>query len=361
MKTLNALLVVALIAMMALVAGCERKIVNEIANNDQSLNGCFACHGETSFDGALLQARGEWENSFHASGVSIDYTNRPGSDCQQCHNHQGFLDYLATGEEDSLAQSTVSSIHCFTCHAPHERGDLSLRATEPYTLKNGVVFDHGAANLCVNCHHSRTNIANDIAGGDTLRNIPSSRMGPHHGPQGDNLQGTHAFQFGSTAYPSTTHASVVRDACIGCHMGNPAQHDGYDVGGHSFNMQFESHDGTNYTLIGVCTPCHSRYGESGVTKFDDWAPRDVDGDGTVEGIQTEFDNLADSLGVLLTKVINPSTGLFRTNVKVTRGQQGAAYNWKIYEEDRSRGIHNPKFFEAMLKASISHMVANPIP
>ncbi len=361
MRILNALLVIALVAMMALVAGCERKIVNEVANNDQSLNGCFSCHGETSFDGALLQARGEWENSFHASGISIDYTNRPGSDCQQCHNHQGFLDYLATGEEDPDAQSTVSAIHCFTCHAPHERGDLSLRVTEPYTLKNGVVFDHGAANLCVTCHHSRTNIANDIAGGDTLRNIPSSRMGPHHGPQGDMLQGTHGFQFAGYTYTSTTHASVVRDGCIGCHMGNPAQHDGYNVGGHSFNMQFESHDGTNYTLIGVCAPCHSRYGESGVTKFDDWAPRDVDGDGTVEGIQTEMDNLADSLAVLLTKVINPSTGLFRTNVKVTRGQQGAAYNWKIYEEDRSRGIHNPKYFEALLKSSIAHMVANPIP
>lgn len=360
MRILNALMIVALVAMMALVAGCERKIVNEIANNDQSLNGCFACHGETSFDGALLQARGEWENSFHASGVSIDYTNRPGSDCQQCHNHQGYLDYLATGEEDPGVQSTVSAIHCFTCHAPHERGDLSLRVTEPYTLKNGVVFDHGAANLCVTCHHSRTNIANDIAGGDTLRNIPSSRMGPHHGPQGDMLQGTHGFQFAGYTYTSTTHASVVRDGCIGCHMGNPAQHDGYNVGGHSFNMQYESHDGTTYTLAGVCASCHTNYASA--SSFDVvFTGRDLDGDGTVEGIQTEMDNLADSLAVLLTKVINPSTGLFRTNVKVTRGQQGAAYNWKIYEEDRSRGIHNPKYFEALLKSSIAHMVANPIP
>ncbi len=361
MKVLNALLIVMLVAGMALLSGCERKIVNEVANNDQSLLGCFGCHGETSFDGALQQARGEWENSFHASGISIDYTNRPGSDCQQCHNHQGFLDWLATGEEDSLALGTVSAIHCFTCHAPHERGDLTLRVTEPYTLKNGVVFDHGAANLCVQCHHSRTSIATDIAGGDTLRFIPSSRMGPHHGPQGDNLQGTHAFQFGATPYASSTHATVVRDGCIGCHMGNPTQHDGYQIGGHSFNMQFESHDGTTYTLVGVCQSCHAGY--AGKSTFDDATVfnKDVDGDGVVEGIQTEFDGLHDSLGVLLAKVINPATGLFRTNVKVTRGQQGAAYNWKIYDEDRSRGMHNPKYFEAMLKASIAHMVANPIP
>lgn len=364
MRILKALVIVALVAMMALVAGCERKIVNEVANNDQSLNGCFSCHGETSFDGALLQAKGEWENSFHASGLSIDYTNRPGSDCQQCHNHQGFVEYVNTGVETDPIQSTVSAIHCFTCHAPHERGDLSLRTVEPFTLKNGVVFDHGAANLCVNCHHSRTNIATDIAGGDTTRFIPSSRMGPHHGPQGDVLEGTHGFQFAGYTYNSSPHSDVVREGCIGCHMGNPAQHDGYEIGGHSFNMRFESHDGTEYTLVGTCATagCHDETTEyGGKSSFDAWMPRDVDGDGAIEGIQTEFNDLADSLAVLLTKVINPSTGLFRTNVRVTRGQQGAAYNWKIFKEDRSQGMHNPKYFEGLLKSSIEHLNANPIP
>lgn len=356
MRILNALMIIALVAMMALVAGCERKIVNEVANTDQSLNGCFACHGETSFDGALQQARGEWENSFHASGVSIDYTNRPGSDCQQCHNHQGYLDYLATGEEDPDAQSTVSAIHCFTCHAPHERGDLTLRTDEPYTLKNGVVFDHGAANLCVTCHHSRTNIATDLGTADSV--TLSSRLGPHHGPQGDMLQGTHGYQFAGYTYTSTTHASVVRDGCIGCHMGNPAQHDGYNVGGHSFNMQFESHDGTTYTLAGVCASCHTNYASA--SSFDVvFTGRDVDGDGTVEGIQTEFDDLADSLKVLLVKVVNPSTNLFLSK-RITRLQAAAAYNWAIYREDRSRGIHNPKYFEGLLKSSIAYLNANPI-
>ncbi len=357
MRILKALVIVALVAMMALVAGCERKIVNEVANNDQSLNGCFACHGETSFDGALLQARGEWENSLHASGTSVDYTNRPGSDCQQCHNHQGFLDWIATGEEDSASQSTVSSIHCFTCHAPHERGDLSLRVEGPYTLKNGVVFDHGAANLCANCHHSRTKLATDLGTADSV--TLSSRLGPHHGPQADMLQGTHGFEFAGYTYSSSPHATVVTDACIGCHMGDPTQHDGYNVGGHSFNMEFESHDGTTYTLAGVCAPCHSTYATA--TSFDvAFAGRDIDGDGVVEGIQTEFNDLHAQLGALLTKVINPSTGLFKS-VKVSRLQAAAAYNYAIFKEDRSQGIHNPKYFEGLLKSSIAYLTANPIP
>jgi hypothetical protein len=349
---------VALIAMIAIVAGCERKVVNENKNDDEQLVGCFGCHGETSLDGALLQATGEWENSFHASGTSVDYTNRSGSDCQQCHNHQGFLDWIDTGVEDTAMQSTVSSIHCFTCHAPHTRGDLSLRIEAPYTLKNGVVFDHGAANLCVNCHHSRTPLATDLGTGDSL--TLSSRFGPHHGPQGDMIQGTHGYQYSGYTYTSTTHASVVRDACVGCHMGNPAQHDGYNLGGHSFNMEYEAHDGTTYTLIGVCSPCHSRYAETGVTTFDDFKPRDIDGDGTIEGVQTEFDDLSDSLGVLLSKVINSSTGLFKST-KVSKGQAGAAYNYAAYREDRSHGVHNPKYFEGLLKSSIAYMNANPLP
>ncbi|MCC6962694.1 MAG: hypothetical protein IT585_05535 [candidate division Zixibacteria bacterium] len=357
MRILKALLIVALILAVALIAGCERKIVNEVASNDQSLNGCFACHGETSFDGALQQARGEWENSLHASGTSIDYTNRAKSDCQQCHDHQGFLDWINTGDEDTLALATVSAIHCFTCHAPHERGDLTLRTEAPYTLKNGVVFDHGAANLCVNCHHSRTSLATDLGTADSV--TLNSRTGPHHGPQGDMLQGTHGYQFAGYTYTSTTHATVVEDGCIGCHMGNPTQHDGYNIGGHSFNMEYESHDGTTYTLIGVCAPCHSRYSESGVTKFDDFKPRDIDGDGVIEGFQTEFDNLADSLKVLLTKVVDPATNLFRTK-KIARLQAAAAYNWAIYKEDRSHGAHNPKYFEGLLKSSIQYLNANPI-
>lgn len=356
MRTLNALIIVALVAMMALVAGCERKIVNEVASNDQSLNGCFACHGETSFDGALLQAKGEWENSLHASGTSIDYTNRAKSDCQQCHDHQGFLDWINTGEEDTLALATVSSIHCFTCHAPHERGDLTLRVSAPYTLKNGVVFDHGEANLCVNCHHSRTSLAADLGTGDSL--TLNSRTGPHHGPQGDMLQGTHGYEFSGTTYVSSPHASVVTNGCIGCHMGNPTQHDGYNVGGHSFNMEFESHDGTTYTLAGVCASCHSNYATA--TNFDVvFTGRDVDGDGTVEGIQTEFDGLADSLQVLLVKVVDPATKLFKAK-RIAKLQAAAAYNWAIYREDRSHGIHNPKYFEGLLKSSIAYLNAHPI-
>ena len=95
-------------ATIMLVIGCERKVVYE--NGDfTDANNCFICHGDN--DALLLAAKGEWENSVHASGNNVDYTNRGGTDCTRCHDHQGFLEYLATGESGvlliMLAQSTV--------------------------------------------------------------------------------------------------------------------------------------------------------------------------------------------------------------------------------------------------------------
>ncbi len=280
-----------LVAMMALVAGCERKIVNEIANNDQSLNGCFACHGETSFDGALLQAKGEWENSFHASGISIDYTNRPGSDCQQCHNHQGFLDWILplVKRTRCSVDSQFDSLLHLPCSARKRR--LSLRVTEPYTLKNGVVFDHGAANLCVNCHHSRTNIANDIAGGDTLRYHSQFAHGSASRTAGRQSAGNACLPYSGQRLIRARHMppsfAMPVSAVI---WAIRHQHDGYNVGGHSFNMEFEAHDGTTYTLVGVCATCHARLHSVSPTLMIGRV-EDIDGDGTIEGIQTEFDNL----------------------------------------------------------------------
>lgn len=362
MRILSILCLVALIAVLVIVAGCERKVVNENkSENNENLVGCFGCHGETSFNGALLQAQGEWQHSIHASGNSVDYTNRKGSDCMQCHNHKGFVDYITKGAIDTL-YFAVSSIHCFTCHAPHETGNLELRTEAPYTLKNGIVFDHGAANLCANCHHSRTALTTDLGTADTVK--VTTRFGPHHGPQADLLQGTHGFQHAGYTYTSSTHATAVTEACIGCHMGNPQEHDGYDIGGHSFNMRFYNEEqAAEYTLVGVCKTCHSTADSLNFETGDD-----VDGDGTEERFQTEMDGLADSLRSLLivhemkdTLLVLQSNGtyLVKNNIWVKKDVAGAAYNYMAYQEDRSRGVHNPLYIASLLKNSYEWLKANP--
>ena len=240
-----------LVALMLFGFGCDREVNYPSANDQVSLSSCFTCHGE---DGKILAAQGEWQNSVHASGNNVDYTNRGGTDdCTRCHDHQGFLDYLSTGTVNG-PYAQVSAIHCFTCHSPHERGNLTLRTEAAYTLENGDVFNHGDANLCANCHHSR------ISADDIVDSMEVNRYwGPHHGPQSDLLVGTNGYEFTGYDYENSPHAYAVENGCVGCHMGHAETHDGYKVGGHSVNMMYineESGDTSNLVEICADSACH---------------------------------------------------------------------------------------------------------
>ncbi|MBI5266348.1 MAG: hypothetical protein HY851_03865 [candidate division Zixibacteria bacterium] len=338
------------------VVGCERKVTNEITqtNGFTGADQCMTCHNDT--DGRLLQAQGEWANSIHASGNNIDYTNRDfPSDCVKCHDHEGFVDWITT---DTIhpPYENVSAIGCFTCHAPHTNGDFRLRADGPYTLANAVVFDHESGNLCVNCHHSRSNVVTEVVDNKSV----STRFGPHHGPQGEMIEGTGGYQYSGYTYTSSGHASSVRGACVGCHMGNQQAHDGYKIGGHSFNMVDEE---TGANLVKWCDDCHSK-----ATSYDFIADTviavyDFDKNGTVEGYQTEFRGMLDSLARvlyargLLTRTISGTDTTYsgKSSTVADKGIVGAIWNWSTLNEDRSEGIHNFKYAKDLIWSSINYV------
>jgi formate-dependent nitrite reductase cytochrome c552 subunit len=343
------------------VWGCERKVTNEITQVQQGLNSeaCMKCHNDET--GALLQAEGEWQYSVHASGTSVDYTNRDGAsnDCTKCHNQQGFIKWLDSGLVEGPYEN-VSAIGCFTCHDPHTRGDMTLRIASAYTLTNAVVFDHGEGNLCANCHHNRTDVRAEVVDNKTM----STRFGPHHGPQADMLQGTGGWQIATYTYTTSGHAGAVENACIGCHMGNPQIHDGYKVGGHSWNMVDEE-TGTN--LAALCTPCHAK----AKTSYDFIADTvkatyDFDKDGTVEGYQTEFVGMLDSLGKVLyakgvmTRAISGSDTTYtpKATTVADKNIAGSVWNYMMLEDDRSEGIHNFKYAKDLIWNSIAYVNAH---
>ncbi|MBD3401503.1 hypothetical protein GF420_01305 [candidate division GN15 bacterium] len=338
-----AFVMAALAAFMLVMTGCEREITGEVETiNDISSQNCFGCH-----NGQMDAEQGEWQNSTHASGNNIDYTNRGGRDCTACHNQEGFISFINTGTLPAEPFSSVSAIGCFACHNPHETGDFSLRAVDAYTLPDGSSFDHESGNLCANCHHSRLDSRTIVDGVSVSR-----YWGPHHGPQGDMINGSNGFEFPGEGYsfPSSPHATQVREACIGCHMGNPQAHQGYDIGGHSFNMVDE---GSGETLIGLCADgaCHP-----GVEVYDFTADADYDNDGVVEGYQTEIAGMLDSLSTLL-----QNGGYFDGSNYPVSGTiadaniAGAMYNYKFVEEDQSHGIHNFRYARSLLEASIDYM------
>lgn len=343
MKKSAILVLIGLVMIFLSISGCERKVVIEQGELTDAA-GCFTCHGDN--DAVLLAAKGEWLNSIHASGNNVDYTNRGGTDCTKCHDHQGFLEFLATGEVQA-PYDRVSAIHCFTCHAPHTTGTLDLRADGPYELENGVIFDHGAANLCARCHHSRfdvNEITDDYDQGST-------RFPAHHGPQADLLHGTGGYEMDGYAYNHSSHATAVRDGCIGCHMGQPRTHSGYRIGGHSFNM--EDHE-TGEDLSGLCEDCHAD-----ADGFDFTADLDYDGDTVIEGYQTEVEGLLEALGDLLI-----AEGVMDSSYRPIEGiiadgnVMGALHNYGIVEEDRSHGIHNYLYIVSLLQNSINYLENN---
>jgi hypothetical protein len=343
-------------AMLIAVTGCERKIEGTVAVDETVSDQCFNCH-----NGQLDAMQGEWVNSIHASGASVDYTSRDGSDCMRCHNQDGFIDWVTTG---SIAQSygNAKAIGCFACHNPHVNGDFTLRSSAPVAMATGT-YDVGASNLCARCHQSRGAPPDPPSGTDTLYEVTSSRFGPHHGPQGDLLAGLVGYEaIPGFSKVETLHRNVLSDGCVNCHMGYARTHDGYNVGGHSWNMLWEEEP--DYNLSANCTDanCHG----AGGLEFDDPVtdePYDfvllsVGGD----GYQTQTEHLLDSLATLLEiqGIYNPSTGLARTGTFRTH-VAGAYWNFIMIEEDRSFGIHNFGYIKSLLEASIDYCASLPPP
>jgi hypothetical protein len=178
----------------------------------------------------------------------------------------------------------------------------------------------------------------EIGGGNV--EITSSRWGPHHGPQGNNVWGVGGYLIaGSKSYPeagSTTHATGA--GCNACHMA-PVPYGGRSSGGHTFNMTYEYH-GSIEENIGACTPCHST-----AETFD------------IAGVQTTVDGLvADLEAVFIAKGWMDEPGaLWNTPITATANEAGAMLNYKIITEDRSRGIHNPAYMVALLTNSLESL------
>jgi hypothetical protein len=165
------------------------------------------------------------------------------------------------------------------------------------------------------------------------------------------LAGTNAYTYGKNI-PSSAHMFVVEDTCVACHMQtvDAASPTLTKAGGHTFKP---SSDGDATTpkvdLVGACQQCHG----PNLTSFN-FPLLDYDGDGTVDGVQTEVQHLLDQLSMKL-----PPVGKVKTSLTIdatwTRPQLKAAYNWQFVNDDGSRGIHNMAYTVGLLKASIADL------
>lgn len=289
---------------------------------------CLACHSGTTISAAQFQ----YAASVHKAGTNVAYAGGR-SGCAECHSSEGFMEYQANGSVASNI-SMPSAINCETCHVLHTSftySDFDLRADGAVALKIGGTLDLGdASNLCVNCHQTRTKEPNLASPGATFR-ISSTHYGPHHGPQANILAGLGFAEIaGPVDYPvQGTSKHLVQASCTTCHMGDYTA----KQGGHTWQASLAS-----------CQECHATTSfDLGGTQYDTEQKLIVLRDlliahGVVEYVEADA-------------AYEPKVGTY------PMAFAQAYYNWIGIEEDRSLGVHNPQYVNALLSNSIAALEA----
>lgn len=308
---------------------------------------CGQCHGALSHHFKM----GEWVNSKHAV-TTRDPSGAGREGCVGCHTAPGFI---ARMQGQPTTNTDYQAINCQTCHDPHgqtspDNATHLVRNVQPLQLADGTtVSNAGAGTLCMNCHKSRQNAIKYVASSKG-----SSHYGAHHGPQADMLEGTNAYTYG-LVIPSSAHADVVEDTCVHCHMQaidatNPAF---TKAGGHTFKVSWTDSADAKQELVKACQGCHGPK----VTSFN-FPLLDYDGDGKIDGVQTEVQHLLDQISALL-----PPAGQAKSSLAIdstwTQTQLEAAYNWQMVVDDGSLGVHNMAYTVGLLKATIEHLGGTP--
>jgi hypothetical protein len=324
---------------------------------------CQSCHDapphhdKGTLWNASMHSTAVWNSSFAKNITTTTYSIA--TDCMRCHDGQGFIDFTkglpTDGSKWISASHTV--ITCQACHDPHVDvpGTYHLR-NEPAssdTLGNGYNYGNfgGLGHICLNCHKARRDNVSYTATGTV-----NSQWGPHHNPQGDNILGLNAAQFGTQPYVSGGHKDAITNACVDCHMASTATTDSlykYQVGGHSTNMHYSGLTSIGTTVsydntVG-CTNCHG----PSKTQFNQWqAAMDYDGNGVAEDIQTEVKGCLNKLYHQFP--LNSDTTLNYALINTTTLRK-AYWNYQLILNDGSYGMHNAKFAFDVLTKTIAAM------
>lgn len=299
--------------------------------NGTSVAVCMDCHT----DAGSLQIYLEYAQSHHKDGLYVAYAGGRSS-CARCHSKQGYIEFAVTGDVAENV-SYPASIDCATCHQVHpDTWALRLPGAVTWVADAGygdTSVDFGDnSNNCAGCHQSRRPEPNISNPGDTFE-ITSVHYGPHHGAMANVLAATFWAEIpGSTPYPAGSGHWDNGATCVSCHMATYTE----GTGGHTW-----------WPNIDNCTTCHP-----GVTDFD-INNRQTD----TQALLVELRDLLLGLGVIEwvaeDEAYEPVLGTY------PMVQAQAFYNWIGLTEDRSLGVHNPRFVEALLSNSIEALTPAP--
>ncbi len=326
---------------------------------------CAYCHDSGTYHIFPEQ----WDASVHSGATS--YPTGPGREnCVPCHTGKGFAQYVnGITSSDPYFDASYTPITCSGCHDPHSNKNVhQLRKVEAELLapnNTTIKIDEsnaGTGALCFNCHRSRSEANAALAGTINVR------FGPHHGPQGDILVGNNMLELADVKLASSNHFGPTQNACVRCHMYTGNALSGSTViqwGGHSFSMStFKKDDKGNFILdengrkipdkdnMQACAQCH---GNTFGTSFEDVKfflndNGDHDNDGVIEGLQAEVRGMIEKIMAALPHKADGT--LDGPKSTWTKEQLSAYWNAITAEEDKSGGIHNPKYVVTALRGAM---------
>lgn len=335
---------------------------------------CESCHGpgadhqgsplRTSFSasqfgvcGQCHTQEGSWVNGRHNVADASHQSSWLGANCARCHSAPGFAQYvglLADGETELVAGEEVEAqtetgahmgVACAGCHDPHDATNPAQlrRYGEVIQIIDGGTVDAGKSAVCYTCHDGYYNYGHvecdsDDSGTAESECLTVDQMATeytrqvHYNSQSAVFEGKGALTdldgdstddfvtdensfhtddgFIMADVTGDPSLSTTNDKCVTCHMaeGPAVTEEGYNkIGGHSFEAR--SIDGNDYMLTSVCQKCHLDVDEN----LDRPARGDYDGDGEIEGIESEVKGLL----YLLSEAIK--TGADAADISQTSG------------------------------------------
>lgn len=312
------------------------------------------CHPTRAGDPAQLRIS-EWarpdddgDSTFHADaplasqvGVRNPDNGAGGLPCVQCHTTEGFVRIQVRGQrggpeewaqilQDSLGRGV--GISCRACHGRNSAGEFSETGLNPLRFPKNV--------LCGRCHNDETIKFADFRDDGEIVNHPQREMlagsAGEPVPDGGRLE-------------NTAHTLLV-DACVSCHFN---EH-GHTDATHAFQAQLQT-----------CVTCHGE-----LDTFDRPAFGDYDGNGAIEGIQTEVRGLLAALtkALLDDEEMRFEDGRFEygessdgSMTGASVDQKRAAFNYYSVVGDASYGIHNAARTVQLLQHSYKSVTGVDVP
>lgn len=301
---------------------------------------CIVCHSK---DQSLYAREIQWANSKHGTGLNFE---RNGGECAICHTSQGFRGNLNGSYVYTVTGAKIlnpNPPNCYACHKIHETytsADLALTvpAGTPITLRNTALkHDFGKGNVCATCHQGRTVTPFPVAGGADIV-VSSTRYGVHHGPQSNVLAGVGKglFEVG-TGLENSVHSTLIPNACVTCHMSEAY---GIQSGGHTMWMAYEYHGSEVLNQKGCkIAGCHNEATNVQALTATSQA--------TITALLAELKIKLDAAGITKDGSDDSVSGTYSALVA------GACLDYKALTEDKSLGVHNPRYVKKLLENLIA--------